>query len=435
MENREQHQAMRIRQSGNSEGLLPPSQAAASTTASSPSSPPGRQQHSEESWVEIESRPSSSSLSSAAEEIITTGLRVQHDSNNHRHRRRSRGAGQFHVGTGYRVTNAAGGSSSQEEYEESESESDRVMTSSNEGISSSPLLQHELRRGSRNPHSVASSETMSEREGDDEDDDDENATAVNYPRSSRRQFEPLPNAFSHPPTQPMIRDQSGTTTAPRRPQARPGAQRHSFPQHSPYNVMAPNYQPDHDEALRASLSTLLSAAAAVRGLPKPGQTRSNHPPSSSRIDPTSLRLVPESVALGDIAEDTGSNRVSSPRTASSDPSDRSKRRATSAANPSVRSSSKDRRAVKKARRTGLSVDQISPTLLTWIAAAGFVFLVSAYSAGYVNGKKAGHAEAIGQIGAAGSEAGRCGNEAASGVRGPKSGLRRLWTSGVGGVPV
>ncbi|KAI4957614.1 hypothetical protein J4E86_004753 [Alternaria arbusti] len=372
-------------------------------------------QRSEESWIDLASAPSSTSLSSATDEIITTGLTVQHDSNAHRRpNRRSRGGGQFSIGTGHRIT--AGGNSSQEEYEESESESDRVMTSSNEAIAPSPLRQ--------TPQSVASSETMSERE----DDDDENATAVNYPRSSRREFQPRPNAFSHPNNQQAIRSQSGTLYTPRR-NVRPAGQRqHSYPQHNPYNAMAPNYQPDHDEALRASLSTLLSAAAAVRGLPKPGQPRANTP-SSTRVDPSSLRMVPESVALGNISEEA----ASSPCSTSSSPSEKSKRKA-SPPIAGARSSSKDRRTVKKARKTTPMIEEISPTLLTWVVSAGVVVLVSAigFSAGYVVGKETGHAEAMGQIGTAGSEAGRCGKEAAAGIKGTGLGLRKLrWGSGAG----
>jgi hypothetical protein len=363
-----------------------------------------------ESWVEIGSGPSSTSLSSATDEIITTGLTVQHDSNLHRRPRRTRGGGQFSVGTGHRVSH--GGNSSQEEYEESESESDRVMTSSNEGLGPSPLRQ-EVDRASRSPYSVASSETMSERE---EDDDDENATAVNYPRS-RRQFEPRPNAFSHPSNQQPIRSQSGTVYPPRRPSASRG---HSYPQHTPYNAA-----PDHDEALRASLSTLLSAAAAVRGLPKPGQPRTQRP-GSSRVDPTTLRMVPESVALGAVPEES-SIAPSSSRTTSSSPSEKSKRK-------DIRSSSKDRHSAKKARRTGPVIEDISPTLLTWVVSAGVVVLVSAlsFSAGYVVGKETGHAEAMGQLGAAGSEAGSCAREAASATKGTGLGLRKIrWTGGAG----
>jgi hypothetical protein len=373
--------------------------------------------HTIESWVEIGSGPSSASLSSAADEIITTGLTVQHDSNLHRRPRRARGGGQFSIGTGHRLSHA-GGNSSQEEYEESESESDRVMTSSNEALGPSPLRQ-EVSRPYRSPQSVASSETMSEREEDN--DDDENATAVNYPRS-RRQFEPRPNAFSHPSNQQPIRSQSGTVYPPRRNPTRPPAslRQHSYPQHTPYNA-----PPDHDEALRASLSTLLSAAAAVRGLPKPGQPRVQQA-GSSRVDPTTLRMVPESVALGDVPEES-SVAPSSPRTTSSSPSEKPKRK-------DVRSSSKDRRAVKKARGTGPVIEEISPTLLTWVVSAGVVVLVSAlsFSAGYVVGKETGHAEAMGQLGAAGAEAGSCAQEAASGIRGTGLGLRKLrWTGGAG----
>lgn len=323
------------------------------------------------------------------------------------------------------MTNA-GGNSSQEEYEESESESDRVMTSSNEGLGPSPLRQEHYPK--RTPESVASSETLSERE---EDDEDENATAVNHPRSSRRPFEPRPNAFSHPHSEQLIRTQSGTAYTPRRNPTRPSVspRQHSYPQPTSSNGMAPSYQPDHDEALRASLSTLLSAAAAVRGLPKPGQSRAQAP-SSGRLDLTSLRLVPESVALGAVLEESSAS-PSSPRTNSSNPSDNSKRKATP---PGARSSSKDRRAVKKARKTSPIIEDISPTLFTWLVSAGVVVLVSAlsFSAGYVVGKETGHAEAMGQFSAAGTEAGRCGREAASGLKGTGLGLRKLrWTGGAG----
>ena len=101
----------------------------------------------------------------------------------------------------------------------------------------------------------------------------------------------------------------------------------------------------------------------------------------------------------------------------------------------MRSSSKERRALKKARRTGPMVDEISPTLLTWVVSAGVVVLVSAlsFSAGYVVGKEAGHAEAMGQLGAVTGETGTCSKEAASGIG--RLGLRRLRWSGGSGVRV
>lgn len=99
----------------------------------------------------------------------------------------------------------------------------------------------------------------------------------------------------------------------------------------------------------------------------------------------------------------------------------------------VRSSSKDRRAVKKARKAGPLVDEISPTLLTWFVGAGVVVLVSAlsFTAGYTVGKEAGYTEAMGQLGNVG-EAGKCSKEAATGLGRAGLGLRKLrWTGGTG----
>ena len=377
-----------------------------------------------ESWIELGSRPSSSSLSSATDEIITTGLTVQHDSNLHKRNRRVRGGAQFQIGTRSRTTGAEE-NSSQEEYEESESESDRVMTSSNEAIRHSPLGQ-DFQDLSRNAQSSTSSEYVSEKD-DYNEDVDENATAVNYPRSSRREFQPRPNAFSHPNSPQAIRTQSGTVYTPRR-NTRPALQQQqSYPQHTPYNMIAPSYQADHDAALRASLSTLLSAAAAVRGLPKPGKSRAAPPVSSNRVDPTSLRMVPESVALGEISEET----ASSPHTASST-SEQSKRKASLPSGAAIRSNSRDRRTARKAPKTSPQIEEISPTLMTWVVSAGVVVLVSAlsFSAGYVIGKEVGHAEAFGQLGGAGAEAGRCGKEAA--LQSTSLGLRKqIWAGSTG----
>lgn len=131
--------------------------------------------------------------------------------------------------------------------------------------------------------------------------------------------------------------------------------------------------------------------------------------------------------MGNIAEET----TSSPRSVSSGPSEKPKRKA-NAPLASARSSSKDRRAVRKVRKTGPLIEEISPTLLTWVVSAGVVVLVSAigFSAGYVVGKEAGHAEAMGQL--SGADAGRCGKEAASGMRSTGLGLRKLrWGSGAG----
>lgn len=143
----------------------------------------------DESWVEVASQPSSSSVSSIADEIVITGLRVGSsangaDANNGIPQRRRRLLQQVEAAT----VNTAKPSvppapssladSSQEEYDETESEEDRVMTLPVAGA---------VRTAS---------------DGDDEDeDDDDNGTALGVP--SVPTFRPQPNAFSHPP-QPIF---------------------------------------------------------------------------------------------------------------------------------------------------------------------------------------------------------------------------------------
>lgn len=120
-------------------------------------------------------------------------------------------------------------------------------------------------------------------------------------------FTPQPNAFTHP-------TQGGTMThahsaedytsyfqSQRVHPSRPFAL--SYPQHrnrshTPYNIISPSHQAEHDAALRASLSTLLSYAAAARGLPKRESQTQQTARSSNRIEPSTLRTVPQSVALG-----------------------------------------------------------------------------------------------------------------------------------------
>jgi hypothetical protein len=82
------------------------------------------------------------------------------------------------------------------------------------------------------------------------------------------------------------------------------------------------------------------------------------------------------------------------------------------------------------------MDDVSPTLMTWVVSAGVVVLVSAisFSAGYVTGKEAGRAEVLGELGAGVTEAGRCGRDAM--VEGAGRGLRRLrWTDAASSIRV
>ena len=375
-----------------------------------------------ESWVEISSQPSSSSLSSTTtDEIVTTGLRVQHENPVQRRRRlQPRRASAFTLPTPPRPTSAA--SSSQEEYDESESESDRVLNSSNEDISSHaddspPVAQ----------------QSPSEEELSDEEDDEDNSTALGVPNTGPV-FTPQPNAFTHPPATasreqppasgsyfPSTSAQTSQRTVTQRTFRASSRSR----SHTPYNMISPSHQADHDAALRASLSTLLSCAAAARGLPKPDQASTSRPAGAvgqgNRIEPTTLRMVPESAIMGESEppplprrptqrSTRSSSNVSIPITSAA----KSKRKA---------SSSKERRSSKKVRHASMD-EMVSPTLMTWVISAGVVVLFSAisFSAGYAMGKEVGRTEM--SAANSGVDGLGCGKEAMRG------GFRRLrWGSG------
>ncbi|KAI9825302.1 MAG: hypothetical protein M1832_001336 [Thelocarpon impressellum] len=357
-------------------------------------------QRSEESWVEISSQPSSSSLSSAAtDEIVTTGLRVRQGALARRRRRlRDRGQSQRSL-----LARSSSAGSSQEEYEESESEDEQIMTSSNENV------VHNLASLGGSPLLARPDESAYE------EDDDENSTALGV-APDQPVFTPQPNAFSHPPSSQVSRQAVSDSYFPRQAGAASG-QRSSYPsrrppQHTPYNVISPSYQADHDAALRASLSTLLSCAAAARGLSK--NAASGRGAGSTAAQPATFRIVPESVVDAEPAEmHTGVRkeqvrRASVGSSGSVETQDKGKRKAT--ASPSKGSKE---RATKKTKRA--FEETISPTLLTWVVSAGVVVIVSAigFSAGYAMGKEVGRAE-VGLANA--SEGGDCGKEAVRGLR-------------------
>ncbi|KAK4507975.1 hypothetical protein PRZ48_001710 [Zasmidium cellare] len=348
-----------------------------------------------DSWVEVSSQPSSSSLSSIGDDIVTTG---GPNRDYQRTRRRRRLGAPTHLN----ITRTAEVTSSQEEYEESESESDRIMTSSGEGpMLAGPATRTEgIVAGQRSLTSESSGAQAS-------DDDDENKTAINYPINNKNNdnnnncFTPLPNAFSHPPSSQM-RGASQPVPGSYFPASRPAtsyrsATRNSLPEtrrqsHLPQNILSPSFNAaaEHDEALRQSLTSLLSVAAAARGLPKaeskrPQQTAS--PPRSNRVDPTSFRLVQEPTFKPTI------RRTSTNSTSTNSERVENKRKAVTVPG---RASSRERRALKKARRSTSNEDlHVTPTLLTWVVSAGVVVFLSAlsFSAGYSMGREAGMLEA------------------------------------------
>ena len=389
-----------------------------------------------DSWIEVSSQPSSSSLSSTTtnDDIITTGLRVQQtEPGPYQHRSRRRRLQNLASGPTAQVDYSPRETgSSQDEYEESESESDRVLSSSNEDMSRPPL-GHRLQTA---PPSFASEVAASS-------DDDDASTALGL-RISSSPFVPQPNAFSHPPatqdpswTRAIEPHRSHPNMVPK-PTRRTATRRNSMAstrprrqqQHSPYNMISPSHHADHDAALRASLSTLLSCAAAARGLPKSEPQPARDVPSN--MQPSTFRFVPESVAMGDESEGdnqscteaTAAARVQQPSsmqsagsypTVTAGPTSRTKRRS---------GSSKDRNSQRqsvprKSRRTSLSEPSTpaSPTIMTWVISAGVVVIFSAisFSAGYMLGREVGKTETggFGSVFGDGSN-GRCGRETVKG---------------------
>lgn len=337
-----------------------------------------------ESWVEISSQPSSSSLSSIDNEVVTTGLRVQPS-----HLRRSRRQAPTSASRISQIA-AQRSTSSQDEYDESESSSDdRDLTSSNEHIPSlgrvSPRQQ--MRQDIHFPPPS---------EDEDEDSRDEDGTALGIAAPA---FTPQPNAFSHPP------NQAHPSTHPRDSYFPPRRPRPSHPSPRAAN----------DAALRASLTTLLSCALAARSLPKaPSPTPA---PAPTRNEFQGLRLVPESELL---APPSPSTRARSSATASSQDGDgeRGRRRAAAQGRAGRRKRAAVVEGVRGARRRLLS-----PTLMTWLVSAGVVIIVSVvgFGAGYALGYEAGRQE--------GGMLGGCGREMA----GPR--VKRFRWGGGSGVTV
>ncbi|KAG6005397.1 hypothetical protein E4U21_000177 [Claviceps maximensis] len=393
----------------------------------------------EESWVEVASQPSSSSLSSIGDEIVTTGLRVRGPSSHRPRRLQGSSARSLPRHQETAINTAA--TSSQDEYDESESDDGKLLASSTEHDSTSPLVVDPV------------SEVESESDGDA-------ATALGRATSDRPVFRPQPNAFSHPP--PSVsgsRQRSHSTTSPSmQPHPHSGFTRPSFSQRSQTRVhrggpsfMAPAaVREDNDAALRASLTTLLSCAAAARGLPKSKNESESWRASRTGVGPSNqpmeLRFMPESELMQDETRHDGSQATTAAarevrqqrqqRRQKTDTSPcTSPTRAATPAGKSRRSTSAGRspRATKKKKVVAATSEDnlFSPTLLTWVVSAGVVVLVSVvgFGAGYVIGREVGRQEAqdavYASIGAA-HETSHTGRE----VIRTSTGLRKLkWGAG------
>ncbi|TDZ12717.1 hypothetical protein C8035_v000311 [Colletotrichum spinosum] len=388
----------------------------------------GPHRRNDESWVEISSQPSSSSLSSIGDEIVTTGLRVGGAARRRRPHHHQPIPRSFHVDQ----TAIHAGTSSQEEYEESESEEDRCLTSSNENLQ--PAVRASFQQQS------------AQAESDDSDDGDEIATALGRV-TDEPVFRPQPNAFSHPPAG-LNRSHSANSAIHQHPHSsvRPSLSNRAQTRVSrgPPSFMSPAYQADNDAALRASLTTLLSCAAAARGLPKYKDAEQHGAPAHAGVGPSSqpveLRLMPESELMADRPPQSQSaspsKTLARSRTATSSVPSSPKSDGVEKHKRTSSSQTRSSRATKKKKVSAGDDALISPTLLTWVVSAGVVVLVSVvgFGAGYVIGREVGRQEALSAAGAGVNastvaDSSSCGREV---IRSSGGGLRRLrWGAGVG----
>ncbi|KAI8958162.1 hypothetical protein F5Y11DRAFT_337069 [Daldinia sp. FL1419] len=387
------------------------SQRVANSAALRPASGQQRQRN-DESWVEVASHPSSSSVSSIGDEIVTTGLQV---GSSYDPRRRRRLHPQSYARPDPRQSTfvtvqagqagQAGASSSQEEYDESESEDDRVLTSSAENITSpQPAGTTPLRRSAQPV------------EDDSSDDDDDRATALAQRPSEP--FRPQPNAFSHPPSH-LTHRHSASSTIPQHHRPSFGQRSQTRIDRRTPNFMSPNYQADNDAALRASLTTLLSCAAAAGKRTKDGSEkqideRRSPPAAATGNQPMELRFVPESELMDPQPPSAAQTRTVTATAAAQHPSrtnptaeitrespvEKVKRTATPTPISKSPRATKKKKTSTAAAAAAAEDALISPTLLTWVVSAGVVVLVSVvgFGAGYVIGREVGRQETLGSLG-------------------------------------
>ncbi|KAI5288620.1 hypothetical protein KEM54_005067 [Ascosphaera aggregata] len=182
----------------------------------------------EDSWVEVSSRPSTSSMSSSSagdeEGIVTMGLRVQQQQRQGRRRRAFKSCNRVgddsttateaeKAGETYQHGYQHGGHEDEDdndnEHETSSSDSDHAMSSSTEDLASSTSRDmFFLSRGNSTTSSSASASVISsdideydnddDDEMDEDDSDDNTALGPTNPSYTRVEgFKPRPHAFSH----------------------------------------------------------------------------------------------------------------------------------------------------------------------------------------------------------------------------------------------
>lgn len=337
-----------------------------------------------DSWIEVASHPSDSQYTSSSDDhIITAGLRISQA------RRRRRGTARP-TARPQEVPVFEPEQSSGEDDDESEGEDMGTMI-----------------------HSMTmSSDDYSSPEDDDDDESDDEASASDSNARLRTGF-----PSSVPPQRPGLPYRRAQTT----PSASTGYNGQNRSHAYGFNSFAPNHAADHDAALRASLSTLLSCAAAARGLPKSSQIlpASQSPQQGGRVVVDNLTLVRES---GEPSNSTTKPRSLSITSTSTAPASRSQSSESLAMKDTKKlkgkssSSKSKRRSRSRARETSNENEVMSLSnfsYMTLAISAGAIIVLSAitFSAGYALGKEVGKGEG-GLLSSVGSVSRREGGKAA-----------------------
>ncbi|KAK6517793.1 hypothetical protein TWF506_004972 [Arthrobotrys conoides] len=318
-----------------------------------------------DSWIEVASQPSDSYTSSSSPEdpVITSGLQVQRRKNRSRRRRNS---------TSTAIPTASRAVESSDEYDEDDDEElDGIDLNAIDSMGSS-ITDPSLSEG----------EEGSSDEESDEDDEGE--------------IQPVAGLSSY-------------VSAPQRPQNN----FRTFSRDPP--------QPDHDAALRASLSTLLSCAAGVGSASKPrpnermGSIQEHVRPATI---PT-LSLVTDSEREAMMSRPPPpppyrrtvhhpppqspleQKRTTSPRR-SRDDTQATKHKSKTKARRSAKTTAVPPNATMASAMASISASNM--TYLTLAVSAGAVIIVSAisFSAGYALGKEVGRTEML-ELGSSGSD--------------------------------
>ncbi|RPB27647.1 hypothetical protein L211DRAFT_562623 [Terfezia boudieri ATCC MYA-4762] len=401
-------------------------------------------QERDDSWIEVSSQPDDTY--SSADEILSDGLNLNPTSRGSNIRQRKRKLRRNEILLGRTETNKAYDHSADDL---SEVEMVEGSLSSGPGSSIGELPQQEDFESSSSAAGEEDEGTSSE-EGEIEGEEEDTGTmlGVGYRNDERPHHHHHHHHHHHQRVQGRYSTHSVSEFHRTLESHNPS---HSFLRHrnshsggSSGRQLHPHpfseTKEHHDEVLMASLSTLLSCAAAARGLPKVSQQQGASSPggglsrvptmSSSRVQLDTLHLVPDQVmseahkpfaAAGETTSSPKENTtttgitttwaaisadhstrsrgpisLSPTNTSSRDSSKKpattttSKKRSSSTSKPRTRSSSPRRRT----SRLTSTLSTTDASLLTLAVSAGAVIILSAisFSAGYVLGKEVGKME-------------------------------------------